>query len=121
MKHAERDHPIHDRVLAFLEAPADDGFEPLALEVFQHQLETIAPYRESCARRGASAMSVRRWPDIPPVPVAVFKEIELRCGAVERVFRSSGTTAGAERRSIHAMPDLRLYRAAALGGLKRFL
>lgn len=61
------------------------------------------------------------WRDIPPVPALAFKQMELRCGPAERTFVSSGTTQGREQRSRHALPDLRLYRAAAIAGLKEFL
>lgn len=40
----------------------------------------------------------------------------LACAPAERVYRSSGTTAGSERRAHHHVPDVDVYRAAALGG-----
>ena len=74
-----------------------------------------------CERRGQTPVTVRDWRDIPPVPAVAFKHMELRCGPAERTFVSSGTTQGLEQRSRHALPDLRLYQAAALSGLKEFL
>ena len=108
-------------MLGFIEAPESDDFGALALEVFRHQLESIVPYRQYCERRGVGDDSVRDWSEIPPVPAQVFKSIELCCAPPERRFLSSGTTRGAVQCSAHAMADLRLYRASARAGLKRFL
>jgi len=114
-------HPTHDRILSFIAAPAEGDFEALALEAFRHQFEAIEPYRRFCQRRGVAPERVASWREVPPVPVQVFKQLELACGPAERVFRSSGTTRGPQQRSVHLLADLRLYRAAALGGLARFL
>ncbi len=114
-------HAVHDRVLDFIAAPVEEKFDALALEVFRHQLEYVEPYRRYCGRRGAGAETVGSWSQVPPVPVLAFKEVELACASPERLFRSTGTTRGDQRRSVHAMPDLRLYRASAVAGMKRFL
>jgi hypothetical protein len=114
-------HSVHDRVLDFIAAPALGDFGALALEVYRHQFDTIEPYRRFCERRGAVPGRVGSWTEIPPVPVQVFKEVELCCGPPVRRFRSSGTTLGPEKRGIHALPDPRLYRASARGGIARFL
>jgi hypothetical protein len=114
-------HPIHDRVLEFVADPAAAQFERLALDVFAHQFECIPAYRRLCERRGKTPGSVSDWRDIPPVPALAFKEVDLGCGPPERIFLTTGTTAGRERRGRHALPDLRLYRAAAVAGMKQFL
>jgi acyl-protein synthetase LuxE len=93
----------------------------LALQVFAHQFECIPAYRRVCEQHGKTPANVVDWRDIPPVPTLAFKHLELRCAPAERTFVSSGTTQGRERRGRHAMPDLRLYHAAALSGLKEFL
>jgi hypothetical protein len=112
---------LYDRVLAFIDDAAADRFDALALAVFEHQFHHCAPYRGYCQRRDRTPQTVRTWQDIPPVPIVAFKHADLSCGMPERVFCSSGTTAGAELRSRHAMPDLRLYEHAAIAGLHRFL
>src|SRR6185295_3160921 len=89
--------------------------------VFRHQFESIEPYRQFCERRSASPETVSVWTEIPPVPAEVFKQVELCCDAVEHRFHSSGTTRGPTARSTHAIADLRLYRAAAIAGLRRFV
>ena len=101
--------------------PASATFEALALEVFAHQFECIPAYRRVCEQRGTTPATVHDWRDIPPVPALAFKHLELRCGPAQRTFVSSGTTHGPEQRSRHALPDLRLYHAAAISGLKEFL
>jgi len=114
-------HAIHDRVLAFITDSATTTFEALALEVFAHQFACIAPYRRVCEQHGTTPATVRDWRDIPPVPALAFKHRELRCGPPERIFVTSGTTQGTELRGRHALPDLRLYRAAAVAALKEFV
>jgi len=114
-------HAVHDKVLAFIHAPQDTEFEALALEVFAHQFECIPAYRRVCERRALTVRTVRDWRAIPPVPTLAFKHLDLCCASPERVFVTSGTTQGTERRGSHAMPDLRLYRAAAVRGMRQFL
>ncbi len=114
-------HDVHDRVIDFIHDRGAGAFEPLALAVFAHQYALIAPYRRMCDRYGRTPDTVTDWREVPIVPVLAFKHQELCCGAPSRVFLSSGTTEGTERRSRHAMPDLRLYHAAALAGLKEFV
>ena len=114
-------HPEHDAVLELIRDPASTTFEALALAVFAHQFECISAYRRVCEQRRATPATVLDWRDIPPVPALAFKHVELCCAPAERVFVSSGTTRGAERRGRHCMPDVRLYRAAALAGLRQFV
>ena len=114
-------HPVHDQVLRFIADPKSAAFETLALEVFAHQFACVPAYRQVCERRGKTPTTVRHWRDIPPVPTLAFKQVELRCGSAERVFLTTGTSAGVERRGCHALPDLRLYHAAAVAGMKDFL
>jgi hypothetical protein len=114
-------HPIHEAVLAFIADAVAAEFETLALEIFAHQYACIPAYRRACERHGKTPAAVSDWRDIPPVPALAFKEVDLCCAPPERVFLTTGTTAGTERRGRHALPDLRLYRAAAVAGMKQFL
>jgi hypothetical protein len=114
-------HSVHDRTLAFIDEREAISFDALALEVFAHQFAAIAPYRNFCLQRGRGPESVERWQDIPAVPIQAFKHVDLSCDTAQRIFRSSGTTQGSERRSRHCMPDVRLYQRAALAGLRRFV
>jgi hypothetical protein len=96
-------------------AAVDVGaFEPLALAVFAFQYEHNPAYRRLCDRRGRSPDRVERWSDIPAVPTAAFKTVELQCAPPERVFFTSGTTRGGHMRGRHPVPALELYRRSAL-------
>ena len=112
---------IYEQVLDFIAAPSDDAFDAQALAVFRHQIENCGPYREYCLSRGVDERSVASWREIPPVPIQAFKWANLCCGQPQRIFYSTGTTQGVERRSRHAIPDLRLYRASAIAGMRLFL
>jgi hypothetical protein len=101
-------------------APAID-FEAWALRVFAHQYERNAPYRPYCDRRGVTPKTVDRWEDVPAVPTAAFRRLELACAPAEATFRTSGTTGGPEARGRHLVPTLALYDAAALAAFERFV
>jgi hypothetical protein len=100
---------------------ADFRFEAWSLRVFAHQFARVAPYRAFCERRGATPETVAAWDDVPPVPAAAFRTADLSCGPPEAVFRTSGTSAGAESRGRHLVPHLDLYRASALAAFARFV
>src|SRR5688572_13143320 len=55
----------------------DDDFDALALDVFAHQFESIAPYGGFCANRGRTPASVTRWQDVPAVPASAFKHFDF--------------------------------------------
>lgn len=112
---------VYESVLDFIADPSSGDFGTLALAVFRHQYEHCSPYRAFCESRTIVPDTVEAWQQVPPVPIQAFKWADLSCGHPQRVFRSTGTTEGVERRSRHAIPDLRLSRAAAIGGLRRFL
>ncbi len=102
----------------------DDEFDALARDVFAHQLAGNAPYRAFCERRGIGPDGVRTWTDVPAVPTDAFKAAALVVGdasAAKAVFRTSGTTAGRERRGTHYVPDLALYDAALREGFRAHL
>ncbi|HEX8391263.1 MAG TPA: hypothetical protein VF665_02805 [Longimicrobium sp.] len=106
-------------------APLSDGeFDRLARAVFAHQFACNTPYRLFCERRGMSPDAVAHWTRIPAVPTDAFKAAALVCGGAEgaqAVFRTSGTTAGRERRGTHYLPDLALYDAALRAGFSAHL
>ncbi len=114
-------HPTHEQALAFIADATCGDFESLALAIFAHQFDSIPAYRRVCEQHGRTPDTVRDWHDIPPVPTLAFKELDLCCGPPERVFLTTGTTTAAQRRGRHALPDLRLYHAAAVTGVKEFL
>lgn len=116
---------LEDKLAAALAAaprgsPAID-FEAWALRVFTHQYDRNAPYRAFCDRRGVTPRTVARWVDVPAVPTAAFRRLDLACGPAEATFRTSGTTGGPDARGRHLVPMLGLYDAAALAAFERFV
>ena len=117
---------LRRRILAAIERgaaePLDDAeFEDLALAVFAHQHARNPAYRAFCDSRGATPATVTSWLEIPAVPTDAFKAATLLCGDhadAAAVFRTSGTTAGRDRRGTHAFLDLTLYDAALLQGFR---
>jgi len=104
--------------------PAESPFDALALRVYDFQLRHNPVYRRFAEARGRGAHRVSKWREIPPVPTRAFKELPLRSvppGDVERVFRTSGTTAGRGRRGEHHVASLDLYRAASVPNLRAHL
>ena len=94
-------------------------FTELALAVFEHQFECNPIYRSFSISRGAKPGQLSGWPEIPAVPTDAFKAAPLLCGSpteAEAVFRTSGTTRGAQRRGSHYLLDTSLYRSALLQG-----
>lgn len=108
------DTRVEADVLDFIAAPEGKDFNALALAVFTHQFRFNDPYQRFCLIRGASPDTVTRWQEIPAVPTVAFKEVDLVCGPPEKIFRTSGTTRGPQKRGRHLVPDLSLYHASAL-------
>jgi hypothetical protein len=90
---------------------SDETFKELALELFALQVEHNAAYRTLCQGR----KQVTSWREIPAVPAAAFKELELTSiPQSERIkeFRSSGTTGQKPSRHFHSAESLRVYEAS---------
>jgi hypothetical protein len=102
---------IQDRIARFVQSPTSppETFEELALAAFAFQFERIAPYRHLCEGRGLTPATLTGWRQVPPVPAAAFKSLELAAEPAVETFRSSGTTA-TEVRSVHHHPFPDLYR-----------
>lgn len=98
-------------------------FEKIAGQVLEHQFRHNAPYHALCERRGFTPGGTTSWTDAPLVPAMAFKHLDLRSfdGPAEAELRTSGTTAGPERRGVHAVARLSLYRAASVGAFRRHL
>ncbi len=95
------------------------SFDELALAAFAFQFERLAPYRRLCEARGATPGRVGSWREVPPVPTAAFRALELATDPPVLTFRSSGTTSG-EARSVHREPYPELYQAAIDASFPRF-
>ncbi|HVS65059.1 MAG TPA: hypothetical protein VMT85_16325 [Thermoanaerobaculia bacterium] len=91
--------------------------EALAGRVLELQVQRVEAYRRLCRTRGLDLPAAGwsrpgAWRASPAVPARAFKEPELELWTAQPriVFRSSGTTAGAHRRSEHHHPHPELYR-----------
>ena len=73
-----------------------------------------APRRHARRRSRAGTTS-------PPCRRARSARTDLACGPAEAVFRTSGTSGGADARGRHLVPHLDLYRASALPTFARFV
>lgn len=104
--------PVPD-LLAFI-ARDDAGeaeFDALALRLFAHQFQHNPALQKFCQQRGRTPRTVKRWQDIPAVPINGFKDLTLSCvptGQCARVFQTSGTTRG-DVKGRHWHPDLAVY------------
>ena len=99
-------------------------FRDLALRAFRLQHEHVAPYRRYCEARGVDPREVEDWREIPPVPTAAFREVELAAGdpaAAPLVFRTSGTTRGRGARGRHPVLLPGVYRASLEAAFRRFV
>ncbi len=95
----------------------DGQFDSLALELFTLQFHNNSVYGKICTARGLTPKTVRHWTDIPAVPTAAFKELELTsipAGERTAVFHSSGTTGQKNSRHFHHTDSLALYETSLL-------
>jgi phenylacetate-coenzyme A ligase PaaK-like adenylate-forming protein len=105
-------------LLAFIARPAvsDDYFNALALKLFAYQFEHNRPFQKFCQGRGKTPRVVKRWQDIPAVPINAFKDLMLSCVPPEtcaRTFMTSGTTRG-DVKGRHFHPTMAVYDASML-------
>ena len=90
-------------------------FSGLALELFALQFQHNPAYRKICEARKLTPATVEHWTQIPAVPTAAFKELELTSlapGERTAVFHSSGTTAQKPSRHFHSAESLAVYEAS---------
>ena len=90
-------------------------FSELALKLFALQFKCNPAYRKICEARRLTPEVVEHWTQIPAVPTAAFKELELTSLAPEErtaVFHSSGTTEQKPSRHFHNAESLAVYETA---------
>lgn len=108
------------RLLAFIERATvaeEAQFASLACELFALQFDQVASYRRLCEVRQVAPGTLTDWRQIPAIPTAAFKELELTSLVpAERttVFHSSGTTEQRPSRHFHSAESLVVYEASLL-------
>jgi hypothetical protein len=90
-------------------------FSELALELFALQFNYNSAYRKICEACGRTPEVVEHWTQVPAMPAAAFKELELTSLEPEErtvVFHSSGTTEQKPSRHFHNAGSLAVYEAS---------
>jgi hypothetical protein len=113
---------LHRRVRAAIDAwtrgaAHAESFEAIALDVARYQLEHVPPVARLAAARGIDATTIASIEALPALPTDVFRlrRVAAHPASLDtRVFRTSGTTQGAERRGEHPLRDVTTYARAAL-------
>src|ERR1700760_3571651 len=91
------------------------GFNEVALELFALQFKYNPAYQKVCEARHLTPEVIEHWTQIPCVPTAAFKELELTSiPQSERtaVFHSSGTTEQKPSRHFHSTESMEVYETS---------
>lgn len=94
---------------------ADSEFNGFAVLLFALQFKHNAAYQRICEAQSIHTDAISHWTEIPIVPTAAFKELELTSLPPEQrtqVFHSSGTTEQRPSRHFHNAESLALYEAS---------
>ena len=97
-------------------------FSKLAVELFALQFKHNSVYRKICEARKLTPQTVEHWTQIPAVPTAAFKELELTSLAPHEraaVFHSSGTTEQKPSRHFHSAESLAVYETSLWAWFKQ--
>jgi hypothetical protein len=95
----------------------DETFDGLSLELFRFQVASNPCYRRLIEYSKVDPDAIASWREIPCVPTAAFKELDLTSLSAEsrtHVFRSSGTTQASRGRHYHFEDSLALYEKSLL-------
>ena len=98
----------------------EEGFEAVALEIFNFQAAENPVYKAYLQALGVEAGSVNTIDKIPFLPIRFFKSHAIRTTVFEPavVFESSGTTGSINSR--HLVKDLALYEDSFTKGFELF-
>ena len=97
-----------------------EEFNAIALKLFRHQAEMVAPYRTFIEHLKVDPASVKFIEEIPFLPLSFFKTHQiLEDGqGIQQTFSSSGTTG--QQTSQHHISDLSWYERSFRLGFQRF-
>lgn len=99
------------------QADTGDEFNDLAVKLFEIQYQSVSAYRRWCDIRGKNPGNVKAWDQVPAVPTAAFKELDMT--AIEpaqrtTVFYSSGTTMHRPSKHWHSPVSIKTYERSLL-------
>ncbi|MBM7652115.1 LuxE/PaaK family acyltransferase [Neobacillus cucumis] len=97
-------------------------FNDLALTLFRFQFEHNLPYKKFCQTSRKTPLTIKRWEQIPPMPIQGYKYLTLSCEPVEnaRVFMTSGTTNPDEKgKNFH--PTFSVWDSSMKGPFKQYV
>ncbi|MGP3640210.1 LuxE/PaaK family acyltransferase [Lentilactobacillus hilgardii] len=94
---------IQNKILAFINRYSDTNstfqsnsdFNEAALTLFNYQFQNNLPFRKYAQSKRKSPLLVKKWEDIPLMPIQGYKQLTLSTTPItkdESVFMSSGTT-----------------------------
>jgi len=101
----------------------EHSYNELALKLFRYQFQHNLAYKKFCQTKKRTPLTVKRWEDIPPMPIQGYKELTLSCEPIEEVkhvFMTSGTT-NPEAKGKNYHPDLAVWDASMKGPFKHFV
>jgi hypothetical protein len=116
LKHAVKNIDLEKRVFA-----ANAGnFNELAIDMFRHQYQNNAIYRQFCNSLKIIELAVDSIDKIPFLPISFFKTHAIKTGEfeAETVFESSGTTQSIS--SKHFVKDINIYRKSFTACFEKF-
>ncbi len=98
----------------------EEDFNVVALKVFRYQAEQNKVYKRFLELIGCKVAEVEHYSEVPFLPIQFFKSLDVITGnaPVEKVFKSSGTTATG--RSRHLVTDWEVYRTSFTRGWEYF-
>lgn len=110
---------LHERVRDEIArgGPTPETFDALANEIARFQAANVPTYGRLCAARGVDVSRDGAVGRLPALPTDAFRYARIAAHPAEldvRVFRTSGTSRGAELRGAHPLRTLETYEAAAL-------
>lgn len=97
-----------------------DYYHSFVLEVFAHQYKHVPVYNTFANALGKTPDKVRRWQDIPFMPVEFFKQHKVIAPQLrhQHIFKSSGTSSWG--RAQHYVHSLLLYERSFLQAFQLF-
>ncbi|MBI4701148.1 MAG: acyl-protein synthetase [Deltaproteobacteria bacterium] len=102
----------------------EESFDALGVAIARFQAERVPEMGRLLRARGVDPRGLHRAADIPALPCELFRLRRIAAHPAaqdERVFRTSGTTAGPAGRGAHAMRTTATYALAALRWGERML